>query len=173
MKTWMLATSMLVLPSVAVADCAAEAKNLLAGKNCGFAKGISGWSRVGDHAASHEKADGDPEKGALAGDDASGSLILVGPCIDVQPNSDYRISAKVKVATGSLYVCGYAAYQGATCDDASEPLAATAVPPTATWTTQSGDARTSATAKAVRLRLQCSGESGFRVLFDDVAFAAK
>ena len=157
------------------ADCATDPKNLLATRNCGFSKGIDGWTSVHDRAASYESSDGQPTKGALAGDDHEGSLQLKAPCIPVQTDTAYRISARLRVVSGSLYVCGYSAFEAddASCENASAPLAADARPPEATWQQMSGETRTGASAKSVQLWLNCSGEKGFRVLFDDIEFAAK
>mgnify|MGYP003504454618 CR=1 FL=1 len=52
-------------------------------------------------------------------------------------------------------------------------LAADARPPAETWQLVTGETRTGASAKSVQLWLNCSGEKGFRVLFDDIEFAAK
>ncbi len=157
------------------AECAADTRNLLANRNCGFAQDIEGWTGVHEESASHERTDGDPAKGALAGTDRQGSLRLQAPCIPVQPDTDYRIAVRLRIASGDLYVCGYTIFQGddAACENASEPLVADARPPKTSWQQMSGETRTGATARSVQLRLECSGEQGFRMLFDDVVFAAK
>lgn len=162
-------------PAAIAAECAAEPQNLFARRNCGFAQDIEGWSAVSAESARHDGTDGDPAKGALAGADREGSLRLQAPCIPVKPDTGYRIAVRLRIASGELYVCGYTAYQAddAACENASDPLAADARPPEKSWQQMTGEVRTSATAKSVQLRLECSGEKGFRVLFDDVVFAAK
>ena len=162
-------------PAALAADCATDPKNLFATRNCGFAKGIDGWTGVHDKAASYESSDGDPAKGALAGNDHQGSLQLQAPCITVQPDTAYRISFRLRVVSGSLYVCGYPTFEAddAASESASDPLTADARPPAETWQPMTGETRTGASAKSVQLWLNCSGEKGFRVLFDDIEFAAK
>ena len=157
------------------AECAADTRNLFANRNCGFAKDIEGWTGVHEKSASHESSDGDPAKGALAGTDHQGSLRLQAPCMAVKPDTEYRIAVRLRIASGDLYVCGYTVYQAddAACENASDPLVADARPPEKGWQQMTGETRTGATAKSVQLRLECSGEKGFRVLFDDVVFAEK
>lgn len=162
-------------PAAVAAECAADAGNLFASRNCGFAKDIAGWTGVYERSASHESSDGDPAKGALAGTDHQGSLRLQAPCIPVKPDTGYRISVRLRIASGDLYVCGYTVYQAddISCENASDPLVADARPPEKSWQQMTGETRTGETTKSVQLRLECSGEEGFRVLFDDVVFAAK
>lgn len=167
--------AILAVAPAGAADCASEAKNLFAGKDCGFAKGVGGWTGVPDQSLGHESSDGDPGKGALAGSGPQGSLRLQAPCIVVRPDTDYRIAVRMKVASGSLYVCGYSVYQAAdaACEDASDPLVADARPPEESWQPMTGEMRTGTDTKSVQLWLECSGEKGFRVLFDDLVFAPK
>jgi len=168
---WMGAL-LLAMPVAARADCAAEAGNLLAGKDCGFARGIEGWRALDGQGAAHEAGAG----GALAGRSAGGSLSLSGPCVAVEAGASYRFAARVRSAEGTAYFCSLNLYEheGGACDEGSAaPLAGQGAPPGSGWEAIEGAATTGAATGSARLRLDCSGEDGFAILLDEVVLARR
>ena len=59
----------------------------------------------------------------------------------------------------------------ASCDKGRDTLDLSAsVVPDSAWQAASGDATINGTAASVRLHLECNGDLGFRVWFDDISF---
>jgi hypothetical protein len=150
--------------SAAGADCRDPA-NLLAAQNCGFDKDAVGWSALPGASVTQDAADGGVLKATA---DAQGSLTIEGPCIAAQPKTAYRVSARLRLATGTAYFCSVNVFQYADdrCAQGQEPLGSAPGPPEAAWTTVKGAATTGAV-KALRVQPVCSGQPGFVVQFDD------
>lgn len=158
-------------PSLAGADCANEATNLLAQRNCGFAKDTAGWSTESPAAIRHDAANGDPAAGALLADGGpQGSVTVVGPCVPAKPSTSHAYAAHLRLARGNAYYCNVQLFQftDQSCQEGSEPLGAQGRPPDATWRIASASASTGEPTRSLEVRLVCSGEPGFAVLWDDV-----
>lgn len=159
-----------LLASLAAASSAATCEsvdgNLLAAHNCGFERDVGGWSASPGAEISREAA----EKGALrARSDSGGSLTVTGPCVKVAAGTSHRIGARVRRAEGEAYFCSVNVFQFADvqCGEDAEPLGSAAGPPGPSWRAVDGSATTGSKTQAVQLRADCSGETGFVVLFDD------
>ena len=149
------------------ATCHDAAGNLLATGNCAFEKDVTGWMAAPGAAVTHHPA----EHGVLeATADTQGSLTVIGPCLAAQPQTAYRIGARLRSVAGTVYFCSVNVFQhsDAQCTDGQEPLGSAAGPPASGWETVDGGGTTSPTAKSVQLRLVCSGEPSFEVQFDDI-----
>ena len=151
----------------AAADCQSPA-NLLAQHNSGFDKDAQGWTAVPGASMSHDVAD----RGVLkAGADSQGSLTIMGPCVAAQGKTGYHISARLRVAAGTVYFCSVNVFQYSDdhCSQGEEPLGSAPGPPATAWATVKGSATTGA-ARSVQVRPVCSGQPGFAVQFDDFVF---
>jgi hypothetical protein len=160
-----------LLPSLAQADCAGEPKNLLAKLDCGFEKGTTGWSTEPPAAIAHDPKNGDPSPGALlAKGGPQGSVTVVGPCLPAQPSVPYSYAGHLRLSQGNAYFCTVQLFQytDGSCGDGGEPLGAEGAPPEATWRIISAGATTGTAAGSIEVRLVCSGEPDFAVLWDDV-----
>jgi hypothetical protein len=164
------------------ADCAQDAKNLLAKSDCGFAKGIQGWDSGTRGKISHDARDGAPKAGALKGVGTEGTLEAKGPCLPAKPNAKYRYGSRFRLGSGETYVCGMQVhhYGDATCQDGLGILSAIGDLAKPQWQAfdparrpESGPdqnvATTGAKTQAIRPVLVCSGVAGFSALFDDVS----
>lgn len=162
------------LPAGAGGDCASQSGNLLAKSNCGFDRDLFGWAAPVSGSAAHDARAGEPKPGALAGTGGQGSFQVAGPCAAARPGTAYSVGVRAQLAAGSVYVCGFAVWQyaDALCDSGQEPFVATAEPLEKEWRSFTASGTTAAGAASLRVQLQCSGEAGFRVLFDDVVLAA-
>jgi hypothetical protein len=174
--------AVVLMSSAAHADCASDAKNLLASRDCGFANGVAGWDAGGSEArVSHAAGDGDPKPGSLEVMAPDGSLLVSGPCIAVQPGAAYRFGARFRQVSGETYVCGPQVhhFSDAACAEPLGPLAAMGDLVAPKWQAfdparrpengpDQGIAKTEAASRAVRLVFACSGAPGFVVRFDDV-----
>ena len=150
------------------ASCHDSAGNLLAASNCGFDKDAKGWTAVPGASVSHDVAD----RGVLkAAADSQGSLTIMGPCVAVQGETGYHISARLRVAAGTVYFCSVNVFQYSDdhCSQGEEPLGSAPGPPATAWATVKGSAMTGA-ARSVQVRPVCSGQPGFAVQFDDFVF---
>jgi hypothetical protein len=172
--------------SAALADCKSDAKNLLAAHDCGFATGIAGWEASGSRARlGHAAKDGDPQPGSLEVEAPDGSLLVSGPCLEVEPSTSYRYGARFRKVSGETYVCGPQIHHfaDAACAEPLGPLAAMGDMVETAWQAfdptrrpeagpDQGVAKTEAATRAVRLVFAGSGEPGFVVRFDDVFVSA-
>ena len=149
------------------ADCQ-DAANLIARHNCGFDKDARGWTADPGASVSHDAADGGVLKAAA---DSQGSLTIKGPCVKAEGKTGYHISARLRVAAGTVYFCSVNVFQYSDdqCSQGQEPLGSAPGPPGTTWTTVKGSATTGA-ARSVEVRPVCSGQGGFAVQFDDFVF---
>ena len=170
----LLLAGVVVSPALADAGCVDDSKNLLARRSCDFARGIEGWVAA-DAEATHVSHDtASSESGALAAHGVDGSVVVLSPCVQVKGETEHRASTRVKTTGGEVHFCQVAArqYIDSECADGRETLEVSAgVAPTAEWQTASGSATTAPGAKSVQLHLECNGEPGFGVLFDDVVLA--
>jgi hypothetical protein len=149
------------------ADCRDPA-NLLAQQNCGFDKDAKGWTAVPGASVSHDVAD----RGVLkAAADSQGSLTINGPCVAAQGKTGYHISARLRVAAGTVYFCSVNVFQYSDdrCSQGQEPLGSAPGPPATAWATVTGSA-TTGVARSVQVQPVCSGQPGFAVQFDDFVF---
>jgi hypothetical protein len=156
--------------SVALATAAAAADgNLYATANGSFDRDIAGWTEASFGTVRH-----DPKEGSLAGSGPESSFSVPGPCVDAAPDTAYTASVRVRLVSGTTYVCGFSVFQFpvAGCAQGSEPLVAEVTPVAADWQTISASGTSAADTRSLRLVLNCSGEKGFDVRFDDVALSA-
>ena len=161
-------------PALADGGCADDSRNLLSRRNCDFTRGIEGWVAA-DAEATHVAHDSAGSgSGALVAHGVDGSVVVLGPCLKVKGETEHRASTRVKTTTGEVHYCQVAArqYTDSECADGRETLEVSAgVAPSGAWQTASGSATTASSAKSVQLHLECNGEPGFGVLFDDVVLA--
>lgn len=151
------------------AGAAAGGENLYAAANGSFDRDIAGWSEESFGIASH-----DPKEGALVGSGPESSFSVAGPCVEAAPDTVYTASVRVKLTTGTTYVCGFSVFQStdAACEEGSKPLFAEATLVEADWQTVTASGTSAAGTRSLRLLLNCSGEKGFAVRFDDVSLSA-
>ena len=172
-----------VAASASRADCGSDATNLLAAHDCGFAKGIAGWT-ANSGAVRHEAKDGHPGPGSIEAVAPEGSLIIESPCIAAKPGTSYRFGGSVRLVKGSTYVCGQQVqhFADASCAESLGLLAATADLVETGWRAfdparrpESGPdqnlAKSEAATHGLRVLLVCGGEAGFVVRFDDVSLS--
>lgn len=145
-------------------------KNLYAAANGGFDKDVAGWSEPITGEVRHDPAIGEPGPGALAASAPSGSFSVEGPCVAVTPSTAYTASVRVRPAGGTIYVCGLSSFEhsDAKCEEGMNPFLAMARPLDDGWQTVSATGTTGEATRSLRLLLNCSGEPGFSVRFDDV-----
>jgi len=158
--------------AAATANCRDTPGNLLASGNCGFDKDAKGWTAASGASVAHDPAD----QGVLkAVADASGSLTIEGPCLAVQPATEYRVAARLRGAAGTAYFCSVNVFQysDGACTEGSAPLASAPGPPGPAWKSLDGSAKTSGTAKSVRVQPVCSGDPRFVVQLDDFVVAKR
>jgi hypothetical protein len=165
------------------ADCTADAKNLLAKKDCGFTTGVAGWTARPDAGTvSHDPRDGAPKPGALkvtAG--AQASVNVSGPCLPAKPGATYQFGSRYRLASGEVYVCALDVYQykDAACTDSTGKPSAISDLAAKEW--QAFDAKrrpewkpgadtvtVAADARFLQVSIGCSGPGPFTALFDDV-----
>jgi hypothetical protein len=163
----------IVLAIVSPALAAAAGGNLYAAANGGFDKDLAGWSEPITGEVRHDPAAGEPAPGALAANAPSGSFSVAGPCVAVAPSTAYAASVRVRPVAGTIYVCGLSSFEhsDAACERDLSPFLAMARPLDDGWQTVMATGDTAATTRSVRLLLNCSGEPGFAVRFDDVVLA--
>lgn len=173
--TALLLVSALAAAPLLAADGARPGGNLLAKSDGGFDRGVAGWDQPLSGSVAHDAKAGNPNAGALAGSDARGSFSTAAPCVAAEPEAGYAARARFEVAAGSVYVCGFAVFQytDAACAEGQEPFVAESDLPAPGWQAVEASGRTAAGVRSLGLRLVCSGEPGFRVLFDDVAIAGQ
>jgi hypothetical protein len=161
-----------VAAAPAAADCRSAPGNLLAGRNCGFDAGVAGWSGPEDVTVAHEPGQGSPGKGALRASGAQGSILVRNGCLAIRPATSYRAAVRVRAAAGVPYFCGFTVWQYTddACQDGQEPFLAAGAPPRQEWQNAEQSGVSSATARSAELRLDCSGEAGVAVLYDDLFF---
>src|SRR5690606_6942620 len=106
-----------------LATAAVAGENLYAAANGGFDRDISGWSEARFGTVGH-----DPDAGALAGAGPEQSFSVSGPCVAGAPATTYAASVRVRLVTGTTYVCGFTVYQftDTGCAEGSKPLFAEA-----------------------------------------------
>lgn len=167
----LLVTLALATPAAA-ADCRTQAGNLLASRNCGFDADVGGWSAAPGATVSHEAAQGHPTKGALRATDPQGSIMVSGGCLPVRPETSYRAAVSIRLGTGVPYFCGFTVWQYSdeACQEGMEPFLAGGLPPRPEWQHAEQSGVSSATTRSVEVRLDCSGEPGVAVLYDNVVF---
>lgn len=166
MRTLTIIAAAFLIASPLAATCRSTAENLLATHNCGFDRDVSEWTAFGDAAVSRDASEGGVLK---AVSDASGSLTIDGPCVAAKAASQYRLSARLRLSSGTTYFCSVNVYQysDAECGQNADPLGSAAGPPDPVWTVVDGTATTSSTTKSLKVHPDCSGQPGFVVLFDD------
>jgi hypothetical protein len=165
------------VPARGESGCEDDTGNLLAKRNCGFARGIEGWAPAGGDgtAVAHESDDGSPRPGALAAAGAEGSVVVAGPCVEARGATSHRASIRVRATGGVVFSCSLTGrqYTDSECKQGRELLdiTAAAARPNPEWQTATATVATSAGFASVRVHLECNGEPGFEVLFDDVVLA--
>lgn len=152
------------------AAAAATGRNLYAAANGSFDRDIAGWTEASFGVASH-----DPKEGALAGTGPESSFSVAGPCVEAAPETAYTGSVRVRLDSGTTYVCGFSVFQfqDAACAEGSEPLFAEATRVEADWQTVTASGTSAAGTRSLRFVLNCSGEKGFAVRFDDVSLGPR
>lgn len=171
MRTGMRTFGWAAAMSVALATtAAAAAENLYAAANGSFDRDITGWTEASFGTVSH-----DPKEQALAGSGPESSFSVPGPCVEAVPDTAYTASVRVRLVSGTTYVCGFSVFQFpvAGCAKGSEPLFAEVTLVEADWQTVTASGTSAADTRSLRLVLNCSGEKGFDVRFDDVALSAR
>jgi hypothetical protein len=157
------------------AGCRQVAGNLMAKFNCGFDKDVAGYKDIFDNKVVHVPATGgDPRSAAMrVTSGAQSSIAVEGACVPVQGSTNYQFSARLRLASGTPYICAlnWWQYSDLKCEAGAEPLAGEARPPSNDWATIQGTGRAQASAKAVRLRADCSGSGVISIIWDDFSFA--
>ena len=139
---------------------------LLATHNCGFDRDVSEWTALGDAAVSRDASEG----GVLrAVSDPSGSLTIDGPCVAAKAASQYRLSARLRLSSGTAYFCSVNVYQysDAACGQDADPLGSAAGPRVPHGRSSTVPPRPRLLRSPLKVHPACSGQPGFVVLFDD------
>jgi hypothetical protein len=154
----------------AAAGAAATGANLYAAANGSFDRDIVGWTEASFGTVSH-----DPQQGALAGSGPDSSLSVPGPCVEAAPDTAYAASVRIRLVSGTTYVCGFSVFQfsDTACTEGSEPLFAEAALIETEWQTVTASGASTTAARGLRIVLNCSGEKDFAVRFDDVSLSAR